>query len=538
MPPSKTAQRRTLMQRLGSAVDSMVYAFAPVAGARRQLTRALWDQTGERVLQQAGRAYEGADSNDHRIDSWLGSRLSPDTALETDLEELRHRSREIVRNDAVGGAVDQRVTHDVGTGFTPQAHVMERAGVITAADAKGLNVAIEALYTHFAKAADISRRQSLWMQTRLIDRTWATDGECLVVLSDLPDPDRQIPLAIEVVDVDRLETPPQHAANPLVRLGIEKDAVGRIVAYWIRNANPYDSLHTDLNYTRVDAVRVIHLYEAFFPEQSRGLPWLVRALNRVKDAKDTDEAAIIKLQVEACFAALVKTGSSPMGAAVGAASETKTDGKRLQNILPGGVHYIDNADEILFANPSGGGSNFESQQGWNYRRIAAAIDMPYEWLMRDWRGVSFAGGRLVLAGARLSTQDRQQMLIEIVLEKIWERIVDEGVAVGILPIDPRLYRRFRDWFTAQIWTPARWRYAITPGEEVDADIKEIEANLCTLEEKIAERGDDYERIILRRMFERQDELARGITPRGPNPPPPPAPDEPPQNTEQKQEPAR
>ena len=59
----------------------------------------------------------------------------------------------------------------------------------------------------------------------------------------------------------------------------------------------------------------LHVFEKQFPGQTRGIPWLAAALDRIKDLDDWFEAELIAKQVEACFG-LVFTGGEDSGLAV------------------------------------------------------------------------------------------------------------------------------------------------------------------------------------------------------------------------------
>lgn len=506
--PRVAAPRKTWTARLGQLADALVYALSPERGARRMATRMRMDLARDRADRVA---YEGAESTQLRDGKWLGSRLSADSDLELDLETLRQRSRELYRNDSTGGAIESRVTHVVGCGFRPQAKIKAREGLVTAEQAKAANKQLEELYARWSLQADRDGRRSLWQTLRLAERLHAVDGECFVVMSDVGTADKPIPLALEVVDTDRVETPPQKTNDKLVRLGIEKDDSGKIVAYWIRRTHPNDTKDVDQKYDRVDASRVIHVFEAWFAGQSRGLPWLTRTLNRLKDAKDLDEAAIIAAQIEACFVGVVQQGFSPEQAARGAASAT-SNGKRFEDLHPGTLTYMADEGQVTFGQPQRASGAYAQFQEWNYRRTAAAIDWPYEWLMKDYRGLSFAGGRLVLTDGKLTTKVFQQLLTEIMLCRIWWRLVDEAVILGEVEIDPVAYFSAPWVFQAHRWIPPAWPYAITPGEEINADNDEVEANLATKADKLAARGLDLEEVLEQRAYEIELERSTGTTP--------------------------
>lgn len=497
--------------RVGMFVDRLVYAFSPAAGARRMAIRNLWRESEQTLMQST---FEGARNDDTRAEAWIGSRLSTDSALEEDLATLRSRSRELYRNDSIGGAIDGRTNLVVSYGFTPQSEIKERPGVVSADDAKRWNLEHEELFKRVAKKICKTGKRSLWQLCRLIENNHGSDGESLTILSDRGSADRPIPLVLEVVDVDRLETPPELAENKRIRLGIECDAEGKIVAYHIRDAHPGDTADVKTTYTRYPADRVLHVFESHFAQQSRGLPWLVRSLNRVKDGKDADEAAIIAQQVQACFAAFVTPapGIPARIAADAAATGTSSKGHRLQEINPATIHYVDEGGEIKFATPSNGGANFGPFAEWNSRKIAAGMNHPYEMLVKNWTGLSFAGGRLSLTEARLSIRARQQLIIEMWLEEIWRRMVFEAVLCGATTIPPYLYHQAPWVFEAHSWTPPSWPFALTPGEEIDAHIKSIDNNLTTKAKVIAELGGDLEEVFEQRKRERAAERTMEIEP--------------------------
>lgn len=494
---------RTIADRLGEVADGIVAIFNPIEGARRIKFRSDF----RRAIMGA---HEGAANDDTRGHSWLASRLAPDLALEEDLPNLRTRSRELYRNDSSGGAIDTRINLVVSYGFTPQAAIVARVG-ITQEQADTWNDQLELVYDQLYPLIGRTGKESLWQCLRLVERHHGFDGESFTILSDVGHPDKPIPLTIEVIDPERVETPPKHTNNPLVRMGVEYDAKGRIVAYHIRKTHPQDTKSVDQSYDRIDASRVLHVFEKWFAGQSRGYPWLTRTLNRIKDGKDLGEATIIKAQVEACFAAFVKTGNA-YNAALGSAAGTNSAGRRYQEMAPGGVHYLNAGEEVTFSSPGNPGASFAPFMEWNDRKQAAGMNFPYEMLAKNWGGLSFAAGRLVLAEARLFTESQQKLLTEAWLSPIWSRMVEEAVIVGAVDIPVKLYNQKPWMFKGHEWGPPAWPYALTPREEIDAAITEVENNITTKQKIIAKRGGWWREVFAQRAIERQEERDLDIQP--------------------------
>jgi lambda family phage portal protein len=492
---------------LGNWIDQAIYAVAPAWGARRIVSRRIFEaaQSSERKFRNA---YEAAEEDRLRGGRWLMSNLSADAELNADLPTIRRNSRELDKNDFLGGAVDSRVDHAVGKGFTVQARIK---GEQMGQRAARVNARLESLWEQVAPTICRTRKKSLTQKLGLVSRLIDTDGEAFVVISDIRSGDAPLPMCIEVIDADRVETPPNKAGDPQCRMGIQYDADGAIVGYWMRTTHPRDDKTAEYRHELIPAARVCHLFVEWLAGQSRGLPWMTRVLNRAKDGKDLAEAGIVASQVQACYAAFVKSGNSSVKNALGAQTSVDSAGNRIQDIKPGSVQYIGSQDDVIFSTPSN--SNMVGTLvEYNNRTIAAGLNWPYEMLLKDWRGVSFAGGRIVLNSARLSTQSRQTLLIEGLLSHLWHWFVREAVALGLVDIAAREYQRDPWTFRRHTWTAPKWSYSITPGEEVKAKIDAIDGNLTTLADVLAEDQLDFEEVMEQRKVERAKERGYDILP--------------------------
>lgn len=489
-------------------VDSIAYLVSPTWGANRIASRRLFEAATESE-HSFRNAYEGGESDYKRGASWMMSRLSTDAGLSEDLQAMRIRSRELSRNDFLGGAIDSRVDHSVGKGFTVQARVKPFPGASEDRVAD-INSQLEELWERVASNICRTRKRSLWQKTCLAARLIDEDGEAFVIMSATP-VGSPIPLCIEVVDADRVETPPEKIADPRCRLGIQYGDNHEVTGYWVRTTHPHDDKEFEVAYDFVPADRVCHLFVEVAAGQSRGLPWMTRVLNRAKDGKDLAEAGIIASQVQACYAAFIKSASSPVARANGAKTGVTSSGERIQAIKPGSVQYIGTDDEVTFSSPAN--SNMAgSLNEYNNRTIAGGLNWPYEMLLKDWRGVSFAGGRIVLNAAKLSTQARQQLLIEGMLRPIWNEFVSQAVRFGLVNIDARRFLAMPYRYNRHSWTPPKWSYSLTPGEEVKAKLDAIDGNIETLSDVLAENQMDFEEVMKTRQKERAIEREYDIMP--------------------------
>ena len=503
-------------------IDEAVMAVSPRLGVKRKLARRVWnfhekqrDTAG--VPDVSNGPYEGADSDRLHGHRWMTSRLSADAALEQGMNhgELQQRSRQLYRSDSIGGAIDQDVDHVVGTGFTAQAKVREFSGYCTETQAKKYNDQLELIAEEVFSTIDVSRRMSLWESSRLVKRLNRVDGESITILSDSPSPGKPIPIATEIVDSDRLSTPPEESNNPLCRFGVLRDEYGQITHYYIQRTHPYDNKEFKFSWDKVPANRVIHVFEKWFAGQSRGLPWFTRALHRMLDAKDLDEAGIIAAQVEACYVAFINVPNPGLDAngVANQLADTTELGKRLRDMEPGMISVNTDGATVDFGSPSKGNSSVPALQQMNYHRIAAALNMSYEMLSKDWGGISFAGGRLILAGVKKDVRGRQKRLMESWLTPIWNRMVFEAVLLGKCDIPISKYNDRPAIFQRHRWMPPAWEYCVNPGEEIKAWKMAMDENVITKSQVTAEySGEDFEDTARERQREREIEREAKIVP--------------------------
>jgi capsid protein len=221
---------------------------------------------------------------------------------------------------------------------------------------------------------------------------------------------------------------------------------------------------------------------------------------------------VIAAQVEACSTAFVTSPVGATRAAIGAGTGTDTAGNRLQEMEPGAVDYLEPGEEVTFNAPQKAGGMYSDFQEWAHRRIATGLNFPYELLVKNWSGLSFATGRLSLADGRVDFTCRQALDRDLWLKPIFHRFLDELVLFGKVDIDPRDYEAHRAHFRRHAWTPPAWAYVINPKQEIDAAVAAIAANLRTKRDYVESTGFALDDVFDERAAEIAREAALKITP--------------------------
>lgn len=489
--------------RIGNAIDTVIETVAPGVAMQREQIR-FQKQLQERMFDHMERYFDGADNSSRlRADRWLASKLSPDSALEQDLDELREHAKELYRSFGyITGAIDHRTDNVVGTGLTPKAWIRAVPGVISETDAKRWNAELDDLFLRWAPNAGGPRRS--WTSLlRLGHRTWRMAGDSFFVLSDKGGADKPIPLQIDVISPERVETPPGKAASPRVRLGIEKDSDGQVMRYWIRETHPDDSLDNRQIYREYGIDRVCHLFDELFPGQSRGLPWTFAITSDARDAADYKEAVIIAAQVAACQTMIVQS-SNPQ-----AMAQNGLNANGQLELEPGKVLYTGLGDTVSAFNPTQPQTTYGMFSEWNLLGIAAGLNYPFGWLVKDRRKATFSAGRLEEIDGGVPLRADFVQLRDCVVMPVWKRFVKEALIVGETSIPIELYRIVPHLFDRCKVAP-NGRPWVDPVKEVTSAILAKEHNIDTLEAIQARLGKDVVETFETRAEERRRETELGI----------------------------
>ncbi|MEO1528078.1 MAG: phage portal protein, partial [Planctomycetota bacterium] len=435
---------------------------------------------------------------------YMGTKASPDDAIEHDLPELRQRCVELYRGNTVAhAAVEGRVTHEVGTGI--KYHPCVRENALQGIDkdrAAAINDQLKDVCRRWSEhGVDKRRRLSLAAVQRLVCRTYAIYGEAFVMIGQAKYRG-SIGLTLDVISPERVETPPEFIRDPKVRMGIRYNENDEILGYYVRESHPDETgLRYSIEYRyvpRFDSAgheRMIHVFDPVFPEQSRGIPWMAAGMNRAKDLDDFFEAELIAKQIEAAFGLIFEGGEDapdPHSVAEGNAS-MRSGGKRLEDVEPGFIHYAQNGEQVKVVDPSRPGSTFAPFIEASLRSFAAAINFPYETLAKNFFRTTFSSGRLAMLDGWMAFAMRQQVIIEQFLVPVGRRVAHEAVFVGEMEglIDAVEYLDRPHVFDRHRWT-GQGRGFIDPDKEVRAHVRANEAGIETKATICGEKGEDWE----------------------------------------------
>lgn len=443
-------------------LDRAIGWMSPHAGLRRAQAR---------TALLAVRAYEGA-SRGRRTDGWLSPNTSANVEIGAAAQTLRARSRDLARNNAwAAKALSVVANNVVGAGIMPTSLSKNRRVFKN----------YEAMWKDWGDTpeCDAAEQQDFYGLQSLAIRTIVESGSCLVrrVWRRAAD----FPLKLQVLEPDHLDTTKDIVGNNGAQIirGVEFDAAGRRVAYWLFPEHPGERVifgRNALQSERVPADQVRHLYRIDRPGQQDGVPWISPAIIKLRDLDEYDDAQLVRQKIAACFAVFVKdsSGGLPLDA------EKR---RVLERVEPGAIEHLGPNKEVTFGQPPtvAGYNEFQRTQ---LLHVAAAYPITYEALTGDLSNVNFSSGRMGwLEFHRNVIRWQRDLMVAGMCQPTWDWFKEGAVLMGRPEAD-----------IGAKWTPPR-REMLDPVKETQAIKDLIRCGLMSLSEAVATFGFDFEDVL-------------------------------------------
>lgn len=436
--------------------------------------------------------YNAATTGD-RGGSWKRSRSDADSAA-AHRARLAFVARDMVRNTPFALRAQTVITNNVVSD-----------GIIWKVTG-GAKTRCEALRrafkVHFdTTAIDANGRSNLYGLQRLVMNTIVDSGEVLIrrrrrFASD----GLALPFQIEVLEPDFLDTSRHSVMVPLdgtsneVREGIEYDAIGRRVAYYLFDRHPgaMFNLRSGLTSRRVPASEILHIYRQDRPGQMRGVTWFAPIAMALQDLDDMQDAQLMRQKIAACFAAFrvspdgdfAPTGTQP--------SAETVDPGGLSNITPGRIQNLAQGEDIRFSSPPAA-EGYDKFTKVTLQAQASGMGITYEALSGDLSGVNFSSARMGRMEMDRNVSGWQwvmmipQMMQPLARWAVEAFEISSGQRVGAdLIID---------------WVPPH-RMLVDPAREIAALRDKVKAGFASRQGVLRELGYDPEDIMAEQIEDR------------------------------------
>ncbi len=405
---------------------------------------------------------------------------------------MRGRARYFVANNAyASNGVAALVAALVGAGITPASQ--HPTPETRAAFAK--------LWAQWAAVADADGRTDLGGILAAMARAMIQDGEAFLHLIETRRGLRVRLLPAELIDEAKTV---ELGGGAYIVAGVEFDAAGERVAYWILPTKPTDVL-TYAPSVRVPAADVLHLSTSIGIGQVRGVSWLAPILLRLADVDALEDALLVGFKVSALHAGFLTDSNG--------ANELPFDGTQSGSTLesglePGTLKRLPAGMDVKFNSPA------QAQQSVEFlaaqlRALSAGLGVPEFLLTNDVSRSNYSSLRAALIAFKTRVEAWQfNTIIPQVCRPLWERFATSAVLSGRLAA-PDFESNVSDYMSAEFYPPAMpWA---DPLKDVQATKESIAAGLQSRRQAVAGLGYAIEDLDAEIAADRAREAALGLT---------------------------
>lgn len=494
-------------------VDQLVSWVNPQAGMKRLYARNMLALHG---------GYTGARRDRRQTQNWNASGGSADNVTLPDLQELRVRSRDLIRNAPIAtGAINTVVTNTIGVGLKLQSRIDRDIlkGVLGDNEEafSAFERQAERLFGYWASSqdCDASRIQNFCGLQDLTFRSVLEAGDAFIIRRFIERPGKMFATALQVVEADRVVNPDFKMDKPHLAGGVEMDIYGAPIAYHVRQGHPEDYT----NDKRKDSVRIpaygsdglpviYHMIPRKRPGQTRTPPYLAPVIESLKQIDKYTEAELMSAVISSMFTVFVRSedpdGISTMGDEKGSSvdKEFELGSGAILDLLP--------YESIEIADPKRPNQAFDGFVLAIMRQIGVALEIPFELLVKHFTA-SYSAAQAALLEAWKFFKSRREWTADVFCQPVYEAVITEAVARGYINA-PGF---FSDPLIRQAYLGAVWigppRGQIDQLKEGRAARERVELGVSTLAEETASlTGGDWETKHAQRTKERKMRLDAGL----------------------------
>lgn len=315
-----------------------------------------------------------------------------------------------------------------------------------------------------------------------------------------PEDGLSVPLQLQCLEVEMLDSSKTMAlpGGGTIKAGVECNAIGQRVAYWMHKSHPGESVGLSGIGTsvRVPAEQVIHVFHARRPGQVRGVPKLASALAMLREVTDVTDAYVLRKKIQNLYASFetTSTGASVHDDEQVEDSPTASDdGVDMVTMEPGQHQLLPMGHDIKFSDPPNDAGDHEEFMRTELRGIAVGGGVTYEQISGDLKSVNFTSIRAGLIELRRRVEQYQRnVLIFQMCRPVWRRFFEAAVLSGRLVVPGEERGNMRRLLRAE-WQPPGFEY-VQPEVEVKAAVRKIRAGLSSRTRELHRLGIDAQEL--------------------------------------------
>ena len=467
-------------------------------------------------FQNSGLSEGGGSLIKKTLKSWLPQHLSAASDIDKSLNLVRARSYSLYANSPIGHAVIMTMVSGViNEGLKLFPRLNHTALGLSIEEARAWESKTKQEFELWSEnvECDFYRRNTFRELQRISFLNQLTDGDCACLFRRKTSrSDNPYSLRLQLIEAQRISNPQDGGAlfNSSVEMvkgtsrlvnGVEVDKNGILQALWISSKvpNEFNTAEPLTTWRRVKFFgersgeqNLCFLSNDTRIEQFRGVPLLapvIEILRNIYRYSDSElVSAILKTYLSVFF---IQLGSDTNYGLNQIIEEDNSVDVTDYKLGPGTISALPRGVDVKSINPAGASSTFESFTVQLLKQVGAALNLPYEVLLKNFQS-SYSASKAALLQAENEFRQRRQAFIIDFLQPVYRIFLAEAVATG--RIDAPGF--FDDALTKNLWCNADWQnesaHFLDPYKELQAAKLRLELGLSTHEKEAANlAGTDY-----------------------------------------------
>ena len=489
------------MNGIVKVIDGVIATVAPQMAMKRLTARRKME------ILNSGYGNYGASTTKKSLVGWNYAGGSWREDISDNLSVLRQRSRDIYMGVPVGrGAVNTMRTNVVGRGLMLKPTIDAEALGISEEQKKELEKKILREWALWAESpdCDMARLDNFYELQQLAFLNWLASGDTLALLPVKPRANQPYDLRVQLIEADRLSSPNNFDTfdNEIVG-GVEVDRDGEVLAYHFSKHHPLSYANDRMEWQRVEAYgkltgrrNVLHLMNRERIDQRRGVPFLAPVIEALKQLGRYTDAEIVAAVVSGMFTVFIEKADNSVEDAIGAAipeeEQIDAEDETTLELAPGAIMDLGEGEKAHDINPGRPNANFSGFVEAICKQIGAALEIPYELLMKQFDS-SYSASRGALEEAWKMFRMYRTWLANDFCQPIYEEWLSEAVAKGRI----KAPGFFADPIRRKAYCKAQWngpaRGLLNPVQEVNAAVIRVNNGFSTRSSETMEMagGDFY-----------------------------------------------
>ena len=498
-----------------NVIDHAIAAVSPERALKRAAARRKIE------ILNSGYSNYGASHSKKSMKGWMYGGGSSREDIEENLSTLRQRCRDLYMGVPLAtGALKTCRTNVVGSGLKLKSQLDYEVLGIQEEEARNLESLIEREFALWADspACDLERLDNFYELQQLAFLNWLMSGDVIATLPITKRVNMPYDLRVCLIEADRLSNP-NDTIEPNIVGGVETNNAGEVVAYHISTHHPLSYEFTERKWTRVEAWgevtgrrNVIHIMNRERIGQRRGVPFLAPVIESLKQLGRYTDAELVAAVVSGMFTVFIEKESASddngFGQIVPEEEQVDAEDPDSIELAPGAIVDLNEGEKAHDMNPGRPNTAFDGFVVAICRQIGAALEIPYELLVKNFTS-SYSASRGALLEAWKMFKMYRTWLANDFCQPIYEEWFAEAVAKGRIPA-PGF---FADPIRRKAFTTAEWngpaQGLLNPVQEVNAAQKRVENGFSTRDREAMEmNGSDFYRNAA--QLKREEKVMREV----------------------------